>query len=177
MPETPLFLAAETIHARVHALAADLDRGGSESMHLVGVLKGAVMFLADLARAMTTPVTIDFITMSTYEGVQQAGPPRLLHDVRIPLHGRDVILVEDIVDSGRTLRFLQEHLGARSPQRLRTVTLLDKPSRRVVDAAADYIGFSIPDRFVIGYGLDFEERYRHLPYITELAAEEPQRGG
>lgn len=151
------------------AAALDRDHDQQGPIHLIGALRGALMFLADLARAMETPVTLDVITVSSYEGNRRrACGPRLVQDLQTPIDGRDVVLVEDIVDTGHTLRFLQARLHAGHPRRLRCATLLDKPTRRVADVAADYVGFTIPDRFVIGYGLDYQERYRHLPYITEM---------
>jgi hypoxanthine phosphoribosyltransferase len=175
MSHSPILLSADVIRRRVRALAASLDqdRDGLEPIHLIGALRGALMFLADLARAMGTPVTLDVITVSSYDGVRRhTRGPHLVHDLRTPIEGRDVVLVEDIVDTGHTLRFLQTHLQAGRPRRLRCVTLLDKPTRRLVDVAADHVGFTIPDRFVIGYGLDYEEQYRHLPYITEMPTPE-----
>lgn len=171
MSDSPILLSADAIQFRVRALAAalDEDREGRDPIHLIGALRGALIFLADLARAMTTPVTLDVMTVSSYDGARkQAHEPRLVHDPRTPVAGRDVVLVEDIVDSGHTLRFVRKHLQAGRPRRLRCVTLLDKPARRLVDVGADYVGFTIPDRFVVGYGLDYQERYRNLPYITEI---------
>jgi hypoxanthine phosphoribosyltransferase len=175
MSHSPILLSADAIQLRVRALAAalDEDREGSDPIHLIGALRGALIFLADLARAMATPVTLDVLTVSSYDGTRkQAHEPRLVHDPRAPIEGRDVVLVEDIVDTGHTLRFVRRHLQAARPRRFRCVTLLDKPARRLVDVAADYVGFTIPDRFVIGYGLDYQERYRNLPYITEIPMRE-----
>lgn len=171
MSASPILFSADAIHERVQAIAADLDDDAAGPIHLIGILKGALMLLADLARAMRTPVTLDCLTVSTYDGGRTHGrPPRLLQDLQTPIAGRDVVLVEDIVDTGLTLQFLQTRLRPERPSRLRTVALLDKPARRRVDVAADYVGFTIPDRFVVGYGLDYQERYRHLPYIAEMTA-------
>jgi hypoxanthine phosphoribosyltransferase len=176
MSQSPILLSADVIGRRVRALAASLDQDHETSapIHLIGALRGALMFLADLARAMNTPVTLDVIAVSSYDGGnrRRTEGPRLVHDIRTPIDGRDVVLVEDIVDTGHTLRFLQTHLQAGRPRRFRCVTLLDKPTRRLVDVAADYVGFTIPDRFVIGYGLDYQELYRHLPYIMEMPMQE-----
>ena len=127
------------------------------------------MFLADLMRAIEGPVTCDFIAVSSYGGgTRSSGEVRLIKDLDRGLEGRDVVIVEDIVDTGLTLSYLQEILRAREPQSLRTACLLSKPSRRKVDVTVEYIGFTIEDRFVVGYGLDFDERYRNLPYIGVL---------
>lgn len=159
------------IQARVAELAAEIrrDLGAGTPVHLVAVLKGAFVFLADLMRQIGGPVTCDFIAVSSYGGnAQSSGEVRLLKDLDHGLEGRDVIIVEDIVDTGLTLSYLQDILRAREPKTLRTACLLSKPSRRVVEVAVEYIGFTIEDRFVVGYGLDFDERHRNLPYIVVL---------
>ena len=139
-------------------------------MHFVCVLKGAFLFLADLIRAMEGHVTIDFMACSSYgAGTTSSGEVRLSKDLDSGLEGRDVIIVEDIVDTGLTLHYLQEILLARGPRSLRTACLLSKPSRRKIDVKVDYVGFTIEDRFVVGYGLDYDEQYRNLPYIGVLA--------
>ena len=139
-------------------------------MHFVCVLKGAFLFLADLIRAMEGHVTIDFMACSSYgAGTTSSGEVRLSKDLDSGLEGRDVIIVEDIVDTGLTLHYLQEILLARGPRSLRTDCLLSKPSRRKIDVKVDYVGFTIEDRFVVGYGLDYDEQYRNLPYIGVLA--------
>jgi hypoxanthine phosphoribosyltransferase len=138
-------------------------------VHLVAVLKGAFVFLADLARRMPGDLSMDFIALASYgRGTTTSGEVRLVRDLDIPLDGKDVIIVEDIVDTGRTLVYLQNMLLARRPRTLATVCLLDKPSRRQVEAAVDYAGFTIEDHFVVGYGLDHDERYRQLPYLAVL---------
>ena len=160
--------------ARVRELGATIraDYGRDTPVHLVSVLKGAFMFLADLVRAIEGPATCDFMAVSSYAGrTSTSGEVRLLKDLDYSLQGRDVIIVEDIVDTGLTLSYLQEILRAREPRSLRTACLLSKPSRRIVDVAVEYIGFTIADRFVVGYGLDFEERYRNLPYIGVLGTD------
>ena len=135
-------------------------------MHLVAVLKGAFIFLSDLMRAFEGPVTCDFIAVSSYgSGTTSSGEVRLDKDVGRGLEGRDVIIVEDIVDTGLTLSYLQEILRARGPRSVRTACLLSKPSRRKIDVKVEYVGFTIEDQFVVGYGLDVDERYRNLPFI------------
>jgi hypoxanthine phosphoribosyltransferase len=160
---------AEQIHIRIKEMAARIstDYPDGNPLHFVAVLKGAFVFLSDLARAMAPrPVTLDFIAVSSYgAATKSSGEVRLLKDLDIPLQGRDVIIVEDIVDTGLTLSYLQEVLRARSPKTLRTACLLSKPSRRQVEVAVEYIGFEIEDRFVVGYGLDHAGQFRHLPFI------------
>jgi hypoxanthine phosphoribosyltransferase len=160
---------AEQIHARITEMAAQMnaDYPDSEPLHFVAVLKGAFVFLSDLARAMTPrPVTLDFIAVSSYgAATKSSGEVRLLKDLDTPLQGRDVIIVEDIVDTGLTLSYLQDVLRARDPKSLKTACLLSKPSRRKVDVKVEYIGFEIEDKFVVGYGLDNAGQFRHLPFI------------
>lgn len=160
------------IQARVRELAAEIERDypAGEEIHLVGVLKGGFVFMSDLVRAMGPRVTLDFIAVSSYgKSTKSSGEVRLLKDLDSGLEGRHVIVVEDIVDTGLTLTYLQDILRARAPRSLRTACLLSKPSRRAVDVTVDYVGFTIEDRFVVGYGLDYAEKYRNLPYIAELA--------
>jgi hypoxanthine phosphoribosyltransferase len=157
------------IRARVASLAAEIrrDYAPDTPVHMVAVLKGAFVFLSDLMRAMEGPVTCDFIAVSSYaDGKSTSGEVRLLKDVDTSLEGRDVIIVEDIVDTGLTLSYLQEILRARGPRTLRTACLLSKPSRRQVAVRVEYTGFTIEDRFVVGYGLDVDERYRNLPFVA-----------
>ncbi len=156
---------------RVKALGTTLrsDYGPDTPIHLVAVLKGAFMFLADVIRAIEGPVSCDFIAVSSYgSGTTSSGEVRLTKDLDFSLEGRDVVIVEDIVDTGLTLSYLQEILRAREPRSLKTMCLLSKPSRRKVDVKVEYTGFTIEDRFVVGYGLDYSERYRNLPYIGLL---------
>jgi hypoxanthine phosphoribosyltransferase len=159
---------------RVRGVAREIraDFGHDEPVHLVAVLKGAFVFLADLMRAFEGPVTCDFIAVSSYgSGTTSSGEVRMTKDVDRSLEGRHVVIVEDIVDTGLTLSYLQEILRARGPRSPRTACLLSKPSRRKVDVAVDYIGFTIDDRFVVGYGLDVDERYRNLPFIGVVEGE------
>lgn len=152
-------------------MAADIERDhqGADALHLVCVLKGAFVFLSDLARAIRIPCTLDFMAVSSYAaGTTTTGEVRLLKDLDIALDGRHVVVVEDIIDTGLTLTYLLEILRARRPRTLRTACLLSKPTRRKVSVPVDYIGFDIEDRFVVGYGLDYAEQYRGLPYIGVL---------
>lgn len=161
-------ISEDAIRTRVQELAREL-RARYEpgtTVHFIAVLKGAFMFLADLIRAMDGLVTCDFIAVSSYgSGTSSSGEVRLLKDLDRSIEGRDVVIVEDIVDTGLTLSYLQEILRAREPRSLATACLLSKPSRRKVDVRVEHIGFTIDDRFVVGYGLDFDERHRNLPYI------------
>ena len=171
MSAPPILLSTEQIQERVRTLAAEIvaDHPGAETLHLVCVLKGAFVFLADLVRALPIPSTLDFMAVSSYaKGTTTTGEVRLLKDLDMALDGRHVVIVEDIVDTGLTLTYLQEILRARGPKTLRTACLLSKPSRRKVNVPVEYIGFTIEDRFVVGYGLDFAGQHRNLPYIGVL---------
>jgi hypoxanthine phosphoribosyltransferase len=165
-------LSSDNIKRRVQELAADIRRDHPGDLHLICVLKGAFVFLSDLIRAMPGTPTIDFMALSSY-GKQQnsSGEVKLLKDLDTGIEGRNVVIVEDIVDSGLTLTYLQDILKARGPKTLRTACLLSKPSRRKIDVAVEYIGFEIEDRFVVGYGLDNAEQHRNLPYIGVVGAE------
>jgi hypoxanthine phosphoribosyltransferase len=160
----------EELAARIADLAREIRQDfPTGQLHFVCVLKGAFLFLGDLIRAMEGHVTIDFMACSSYGGgTTSTGEVRLSKDLDSGLEGRDVIIVEDIVDTGLTLHYLQEILLARGPRTLRTACLLSKPSRRKIDVKVDYVGFTIEDRFVVGYGLDYAEQYRNLPYIGVL---------
>ncbi len=162
----PLF-PAEVIAARVAVLAAQIRADhGDAPIFVVSVLKGAFIFTADLVRALSPhELTIEFVAVRSYEGEHSTGQVELIMDVRRPLAGAHVLLVEDILDTGLTLNFLVGMLAARQPASLRTVVLLDKPSRRKRPFKADYVGFEVPDLFVVGYGLDADQRLRHLPFI------------
>jgi hypoxanthine phosphoribosyltransferase len=168
-----VLLDAATIQNRVRELAGEIERDypEGEEIHLVCVLKGGFMFMADLVRGMGPRVSLDFIAVSSYaKSTTTSGEVRMLKDLDSGLQGRHIIIVEDIVDTGLTLTYLQEILRARSPKTLRTACLLSKPSRRQVEVNVEYIGFTIEDRFVVGYGLDYAEQYRNLPYIAVLDA-------
>jgi hypoxanthine phosphoribosyltransferase len=171
---TTVLLSADSIAQRIRELAAEIERDypGDAPIHLICVLKGGFVFVSDLVRAMGPRVTLDFIALSSYaKGTTSSGEVRLLKDLDAALSGRDVIIVEDIVDTGLTLSYLQDILNARGPRSLKTACLLSKPSRRKVDVTVEYIGFTIDDHFVVGYGLDYAERYRNLPYIAILNPE------
>jgi hypoxanthine phosphoribosyltransferase len=159
-----------TLRARVVDLGEEIsaDYAGRDLL-LVGVLKGAVFFMADLMRELTVPCEIDFMAISSYgAATDSSGVVRILKDLDTNIAGRDVLVVEDIVDSGLTLSYLMRNLGARKPATLEVCALLTKPERREIDVPVSYVGFEIPNRFVIGYGLDFAERYRNLPYVAVL---------
>jgi hypoxanthine phosphoribosyltransferase len=161
------FISATDIQARVRELAAEIRRDHPEGVHFVCVLKGAFVFLSDLARAFDGELTLDFMALSSYgNSTRSSGQVQVLKDLGSGIEGRDVVIVEDIVDTGLTLTYLQEILRARAPRSLRTACLLSKPSRRKTDVKVEYIGFTIEDKFVVGYGLDYAEKYRHLPYIA-----------
>jgi hypoxanthine phosphoribosyltransferase len=171
MAITRTLISESDIHARIASLAAEIegDYPLGDSVHLVAILKGGFMFMADLVRAMSERVTMDFMAVSSYgKGTTSSGQVRVLKDLDSNVEGRHVILVEDIVDTGLTLHYLQELLRARAPKSLKTACLLSKPSRRKVDVDVDYIGFTIEDYFVVGYGLDYAEKYRNLPHIAVL---------
>ena len=173
MPEQtpPVMLSSEQIQSRIRELAREIQScyDPGEDLHLVCILKGAFLFLGDLIRAMDRNVTIDFMAVSSYaKGTTSSGEVRMVKDLDTGLEGRNVIIVEDIVDTGLTLAYMQEILRARSPRTLRTACLLSKPSRRKIDVKVEFIGFTIADRFVVGYGLDYAEKYRNLPYIGAL---------
>jgi hypoxanthine phosphoribosyltransferase len=168
-PPPEILLSEQQIQKRVAELAAEIRRDCPDDVHLVAVLKGAFMFLSDLVRHMSGAVTLDFMAVSSYaKAKSSSGEVRMLKDLDSGLAGRNVIIVEDIVDTGLTLTYLQEILRARSPKSLRTACLLSKPSRRQVDVAVEYVGFTIEDRFVVGYGLDYAEQYRNLPHIAVI---------
>jgi hypoxanthine phosphoribosyltransferase len=167
MPKLEVLFSRDQIAQRVAAIGAQISQDfAGESVLLVGVLKGAVVFLADLARYITIDATYDFITVSSYkDGKQTSGRVNLVKDVDAPVEGNNVIIVEDILDSGFTLNFLYQHFTSRRPKRLAVATLLDKRSRRIQPFTAEYVGFEISDRFVVGYGMDIAEQYRNLPDI------------
>ena len=162
-----ILIGEQALEQRITDLAQEIRRDyGDRPVHFIAVLKGAFVFLADLVRRMDGPNSLDFIAVSSYgSGATTSGEVRLLKDLDRSIEGRDVVIVEDIVDTGLTLSYLQEILLARNPKSLKTACLLSKPSRRKVDVTIEYIGFTIEDRFVVGYGLDYDERYRNLPYI------------
>ncbi|MGC6513098.1 MAG: hypoxanthine phosphoribosyltransferase [Myxococcota bacterium] len=167
MSTIDVLYSAEAIAARIGELGQELsDHYRGERVVAVAVLKGSFVFLADLVRAMPeADVQVDFLGVSSYEGTSSTGQVRVTHDLGRSIAGAHVLLVEDIVDTGLTLKFLVEALEMRDPASLRVVSMLDKPSRRTVDIRPDWSGFVIPDHFVVGYGLDLDQSYRHLPFI------------
>lgn len=174
---TDVIVAEEQIQARVKALAAQIssDYATTDNLIMVGVLKGAFMFLADLARHLSIPRSVEFIAISRYaNGSVASDSVRMVMDLRRDIRGEDVLIIEDIADSGRTLRYLQDLLATRHPRSIRTCVLVRKPTRMQVKVELDYLGFDIPDRWVVGYGLDYAEQLRTLPYIG--AVEPPDEG-
>ena len=168
-----ILVQPDALRRRVEELGEQITRDyAGRDLLLIGVLKGAIFFLADLMRHIGVPCDLDFMAVSSYgSATDSSGVVRILKDLDAPLEGRDVLIVEDIVDSGLTLQYLLRNLGARNPASLEVCALLTKPDRRKVELEARYVGFEIPDRFVIGYGLDFDEKYRNLPYVATLSDE------
>jgi len=167
MERIEVMLSEAEVDARIKAIGEQIskDYEGKE-VHLVCVLKGGTFFMCELAKRITVPVSLDFMSVSSYGNeTKSSGIVKIVKDLDEPLKGKDVIVVEDIVDSGRTLSYLLEMLKDRGPKSLKLCTLLDKPDRRVVHVNVDYTGFQIPDEFVVGYGLDYAQKYRNLPYI------------
>src|ERR671915_833500 len=165
-----ILVQADELQHRITQMAAEVSRDyEGKDLLLIGVLKGAVFFLADLMRQLDIPCEVDFMAVASYgSSTDSSGVVRILQDLDAPLEGRDVLIVEDIVDSGLTLQYLMRTLQARKPASLEVCALLTKPDRRKIDLPARYVGFEIPDKFAIGYGLDYAERYRNLPYVAAL---------
>lgn len=160
-----------TIAQRIGELAEQIeaDYAANDDLLLICVLKGGFMFLADLTRAMTRPHSLDFMGISSYgSGTRSSGAVQIIMDLKAPIEDRHVLIIEDIIDSGRTLQYMRRNLETRSPASIRICTLLNKPARREIEVPVEYVGFDIPDEFVVGYGLDFDELYRNLPYIAVL---------
>jgi hypoxanthine phosphoribosyltransferase len=166
-----VLISASQIERRLNELGQQIarDYAGKEPL-FVGVLKGVTCFMADLMRHVSLPVSIDFMTISSYEG-DRTGAVRIVQDLTENIEGRDVIVVEDIVDTGMTLNHLLKQLQSREPASLRVCALLDKEARRLVDVTLDYVGFEIPDEFVVGYGLDYRQRFRNLPFVATLRSD------
>ncbi len=165
-----VLVTAEDLQRRVIELGEEISRDyAGKSLLLIGVLKGAVFFLSDLMRYIDIPVEVDFMAVASYgSATDSSGVVRILKDLDAAIEGRDVLIVEDIVDSGLTLQYLLRNLGSRNPRSLEVCALLTKPERRKVDLPTRYVGFEIPDRFVVGYGLDYAERHRNLPFVAAL---------
>ncbi|MBR1700334.1 MAG: hypoxanthine phosphoribosyltransferase [Lachnospiraceae bacterium] len=162
-----VLISEEDVDARIREIGEQISRDyAGKEVHLVCVLKGGSFFLCELAKRITVPVSLDFMSVSSYGSeTMSSGVVKIVKDLDEPIQGKHVLVVEDIVDSGRTLSYLKEMMLDRKPESLRICTLLDKPDRRVVDVDVDYTGFHIPDEFVVGYGLDYAQKYRNLPYI------------
>ena len=165
-----VLLTEEEVNKKISEVAAQINKDyEGKEVHLICILKGGVFFTCELAKRLTIPVSLDFMSVSSYgSDTKSSGVVKIIKDLDEPLEGKNVIIVEDIIDSGRTLAYLIEVLKQRNPKNIELCTLLDKPERRVVDLKADYVGTSVPDEFVVGYGLDFDQRYRNLPYIGQL---------
>ena len=157
----------EDVAKRIKELGEQISKDyAGKQVHLICVLKGGVFFMCELAKRITVPVSMDFMSVSSYgDGTKSSGVVKIAKDLDETLEGKDVLIVEDIIDSGRTLYYLMDILVKRNPKSMKLCTLLDKPERRVKDVKVDYVGFNIPDEFVVGYGLDYAQRYRNLPFI------------
>ena len=178
MAETiSVMIPEEEVDARISEIGAMISRDyEGKVVHLICVLRGGSFFMCELAKRITVPVTLDFMSVSSYGmDTKSSGVVKIVKDLDDPIKDKDVIVVEDVVDSGRTLSYLLEMLKARGPKSLRLCTLLDKPSRRVMDVKVDYTGFEIPDEFVVGYGLDYAQKYRNLPYIGIVHPDEDEK--
>ena len=166
-----VLIPQEELYRRIEEIAEQISREyAGEVVHLICILKGSIFFTCELAKRLTIPVTLDFMAVGSYGNeTRSSGVVRLLKDLDEPLEGRHVIVIEDIIDSGRTLSYLLDNLSGRRPKSLKLAALLDKPDRRVTNVSVDYTGFVIPDEFVVGFGLDYGQRYRNLPYIGVLS--------
>ena len=162
-----VLVTEEDVDKRIKELGEQISKDyAGKQVHLICVLKGGVFFMCELAKRITVPVSMDFMSVSSYgDGTKSSGVVKIAKDLDETLEGKDVLIVEDIIDSGRTLYYLMDILSKRNPNSMRLCTLLDKPERRVKDVKVDYVGFNIPDEFVVGYGLDYAQRYRNLPFI------------
>ncbi|MBQ2320141.1 MAG: hypoxanthine phosphoribosyltransferase [Lachnospiraceae bacterium] len=163
-------LSEEVVAAKIEEIAQQIDRDyAGKTVHMICILKGSIFFFSELAKRIKLPVTMDFMSASSYgNGTESSGHLEIKKDLDEPVDGRDIIVVEDIIDSGHTLSLIKKIILARNPASLKLCTLLDKPDRREADIEPDYTGFVIPDEFVVGYGLDYAQRYRNLPYIGVL---------
>ena len=169
-----VLISREELKERIREMAQQISRDyEGESVHLICILKGSIFFTCELARYISVPVTMDFMAVSSYgSGTSSSGVVRMIKDLDESIEGRNVIVIEDIIDSGRTLSYLLDNLSGRGVKSLRLAAMLDKPDRRVTDVKVDYTGFTIPDEFVVGFGLDYDQRYRNLPYIGVMSFEE-----
>ena len=162
-----VMISEEDVDQRIAEIGQKISEDyAGESVHLICILKGSVFFTCELAKRITVPVTLDFMSVSSYgDGPKSSGIVKIAKDLDESMEGKNVIIIEDIIDSGRTLSYLMDVLQKRQPKSMKLCTLLDKPDRRIVDVKVDYVGFEIPDEFVVGYGLDYAQKYRNLPYI------------
>lgn len=169
-----VLLSEEEVDARIKAIGEQISKDyEGKQIHMICVLKGGTFFMCELAKRISVPVSLDFMAVSSYgSDTKSSGVVKIVKDLDDAIQGKDVLVVEDIVDSGRTLSYLMEMLRDRKPASLKLCTLLDKPDRRVIDVPVDYTGFQIPDEFVVGYGLDYDQKYRNLPYIGIVSFED-----
>ena len=168
------YLSEEKIQSRIAEMGAEISKlYGDEPLCLICILKGSIFFTVELAKRITSPVELEFMCVSSYgDDSKSSGIVKITKDLDVSIEGKNVLVIEDIIDSGRTLSYLLQNLKTRNPKSLRLCTLLDKPDRRVVKVDVDYVGFEIPDEFVVGYGLDYAQKYRNLPYIACVEIEE-----
>ncbi len=166
MGEIEILINKAKLEKRIEEMGKQIqkDHEGKEIV-FIGILKGSVMFMAELAKNIKSNIILDFMDVSSYEGTESTGTIKINKDIRDSIEGKDVIIVEDIIDTGRTLTYVKEYLKQKNPNSIKIATMLSKPSRRVMELQVDYIGFAIEDKFVVGYGLDYNEKYRNLPYI------------
>lgn len=171
-----VLLSEEEVDTKIREIAAQISRDyEGKEIHLICVLKGGVFFTCELAKRITVPVSLDFMSVSSYgDDTKSSGVVRIVKDLDEPVKGKDVLIVEDIIDSGRTLSYLIDIIKGRGPKSVKLCTLLDKPERRVKNVKVDYVCFNIPDDFVVGYGLDYAQKYRNLPYIGVVETEQGQ---
>lgn len=166
MKEVKELISEEEINKRILEIASYIDEEYRDrEILIVSILKGSIFFMVDLAKRINRPVKLDFMRVSSYNGGTESGEIQMKLDLEANIAGKDVLVIEDIVDTGKTLSYLLEYLKVKKPNSIKLCALLDKPDRREVDVKVDYVGFEIPDKFVVGYGLDFDEKYRNLPYI------------
>lgn len=166
MGELKVLIDEQTLQARIKEMAKQfMDEYKGKEITFICILKGSIFFTVDLAKNIDGDVRVDFVRVSSYNGEESTGEIRMKLDLKDSIQGKDVIIIEDIIDTGRTLKYLKEYLKIKQPNSIKICTLLDKKERRVCDMEADYVGFTIPDKFVVGYGLDYDEKYRNLPYI------------
>lgn len=166
MEKINILINKSKLEKRIEELGKQIEKDyeGKEIV-FIGILKGSVMFMSELAKNVKSSVVLDFMDVSSYEGTESTGKIKINKDIRDSIEGKDVVIVEDIIDTGRTLTYVREYLKQKNPNSIKIATMLSKPSRRVMELNVDYIGFAIEDKFVVGYGLDYNEKYRNLPYI------------